>query len=165
MTVTMPKTDLGLGQRLNRATRADGPAQSWTLARTIDAAVRKVDVRFIHTLQGQSDSDAKRLLALLTWSYTRQLYSSREIFDQLHAWAAIDCWEGSPPSTGAIRRFRDENRAVLQTCLDSALHFQAEQKVSEGVVTRFNEERVSEEATRRIIMARFVDSLEYTQFA
>ena len=98
MTLTMPKTDLGLGQRLNRATRADGPAASWTLARTIEAAVRKVDIHFIRPLPSQTESDSKRLLALLTWSYTRQLYSSREIFDQLHAWAAMDCWEGGSPS-------------------------------------------------------------------
>jgi hypothetical protein len=165
MTLTMPKTDLGLGPQLNRATRSAGPAGSWTLANAIDVAVRKVDVRFIHPLPGQSPSDSKRLLALLTWSYTRQLYSSREIFDQLHAWAAIDCWEGGPPSGESIRRFRDENRSVLQVCLDSALRFQAQQKVSEGVVTRFNEAGVNDEAMRRIIMARFVDSLEYSQVA
>ena len=165
MTLTIPKTDLGLGQRLNRATRSAGPTESWTVTHAIEAAVRRVDMHFIRRPREQSKSDSKRLLALLTWSYARQLYSSAEIFAQLHAWAAIDCWEGGPPSSEVIRRFRDENRIVLHTCLEAALRFQAEQKVTEGIVTRFSQERLAEEATRRIIMARFVDSLEYSQAA
>lgn len=165
MRMTIPNMMPAIVQPLNRATRADGPVVSWNLTHAIETVVRKVDIHFIRTVRNQSESDSKRMLALLTWSYSRQLYGSTEIFNQLHTWAAIDCWEGGAPSPEAIRRFRDDNRIVLQTCLEAALRFQAEQKVSEGVVTRFNEERVSEEATRRIIMARFVDSLEYSEAA
>ena len=45
-------------------------------------------------------------------------------------------------------------------CLEAALRFMTEQKVAQGLITRVNQERIAEEARRRIIMAMFTDSME-----
>ena len=64
------------------------------------------------------------------------------------------------PNARQIRRFRRENREALAACLEAALRFMTEQKVAQGLITRVNEQRIAEEARRRIIMAMFTDSME-----
>jgi hypothetical protein len=59
-----------------------------------------------------------------------------------------------------ICRFRSQNRRALQSCLQTALHFLAAQKVADGFMTRINESHVAAEASRRIIAAVFIDSVE-----
>ena len=53
-----------------------------------------------------------------------------------------------------------ENRDAIRSCLTTALAFLAEQKVEEGVVTKAWQPDLAEEATRRITMAMFIDSME-----
>ncbi len=104
---------------------------------------------------------ARALLALVTQCYARQLYSSLDLEDI----AARDADFAGPvgggfPTAGAIRNFRAENRGAVQGCLVRALRFLAEQKISLGVVTKVSDAQLAEEASRRIIMATFLDSVE-----
>ena len=102
--------------------------------------------------------DAKRLLALLSWSYARDLYSSAEIHSRLRRSGTAELWDGGVPDAVDIARFRMENRRALHSCLEVALRFLAAKKVVEGIVTRINEAYIAAEATRRIIAAIFVDN-------
>ena len=63
------------------------------------------------------------------------------------------------PDARTLRRFRRENREALLTCLKAGLRFLNEQKVAQGLLTHVNEARLAEEASRRIIMAMFTDSM------
>ena len=59
-----------------------------------------------------------------------------------------------------IRQFRSVNREALDFCLQAALRCQAEEKIAQGLLAKVNEERLAEEARRRITMAMFTDSME-----
>jgi hypothetical protein len=162
MTVTMPKTDLMPRPRPNRAAEPDDHCESWSLTHVVEAAVRNVDGHSLRPLRASDagHSDSKRMLALLSWSYARQLYSSAAIHARLRAAPVAGLWEGETPEEEDIRRFRDENRHALEYCLRTVLVFLAAQKVAEGLVTWINESHLAAEASRRIIVAMFIDSTE-----
>ena len=69
-------------------------------------------------------------------------------------------WCETLPDADALRRFRIENRGALHCCLMAALRFLMEEKISAGTLTRINRLQLAEEASRRIVMAAFVDSME-----
>ena len=64
------------------------------------------------------------------------------------------------PDARTLCRFRRENRESLHRCLTATLRFLVEQKVAAGIVTKMSEAQLAEEASRRIIMAMFVDSMD-----
>ena len=133
-----------------------------SLAKAVEAAVQAVDSS---TLTAVAPVDAglalqpKALLALLAFSYARQIYASLDIETSLRGDSnfRLLCREQFPDAR-ILRRFRRENRKALHTCLTAALRFLAEQKVAQGLVTHVNEAHVTEEANRRVIMAMFTDS-------
>ena len=103
----------------------------------------------------------RTLLALLAYCYARQIYCSADIEACLRRDPNFcQLCHGTFPDARTLRRFRRENREALLLCLKAALRFVAEQKVAQGVVTRFHEAHLAEEANRRIIMAMFTDSME-----
>lgn len=136
-----------------------------SLSATVQSAVRQVPdevIRPISVHTRHSTKDGKRLLALLAWSYARELYSSAEIHSRLRRGWTAELWEDGVPAAEDIKRFRTENRRTLQTCLQLALRLMARQKVEEGFVTKFDESHIAAEASRRIVNAAFIDSMEDT---
>lgn len=133
---------------------------SLTLA--VEEAIDQLGDRAFSSMLGPgfSVADTRRLLALLSWSYAREVYSSMEIHSALQRSGTDELWNMTVPDMEDIRRFRTQNRAALQSCLQAALHYLAKQKVAQGVVTKFNESYIAAEATRRIIVSIFVDSVE-----
>ena len=63
------------------------------------------------------------------------------------------------PGPRVLRRFRRENRAALHACLVDVLRFELRSQ-PEANGYRSAEDSVEEEATRRITMAMFIDSME-----
>jgi transposase len=143
------------------------PVDHHPLAKAVEAAVRAVDS---NTLTPVAPVDAgvalqpKALLAVLAFSYARQIYASSDIEASLRGDSNFRqlCREQFPDAR-MLRRFRRENRKAVLTCVTAALRFLAEQKVAQGLVTHVNEAHVNEEANRRIIMAMFTDSLAATK--
>jgi transposase len=129
----------------------------------VEEAVRAVDS---NTLIPVAPVDAgpalqpRALLAVLAFSYARQMYASSDIETSFRGDSnfRLLCREQFPDAR-ILRRFRRENRKAVLTCLRAALRFLAEQKVVQGLVTHVNEAHVTEEANRRLIMAMFTDSL------
>jgi transposase len=134
-----------------------------SLATAVEAAVSAIDS---DTLIPVAPVDAglalqpKALLAVLTFSYARQIYASIDIETSFRSDSnfRLLCREQFPDAR-ILRRFRRENREALLGCLRAALRCLAEQKVAQGLVTHVNEAHVTEEARRRIIMAMFTDGL------
>ena len=134
------------------------------LAAAVQAAVHGVDEGklepAVHPDTGQAIRP-KLLLALLTFCYARQTYGSAEVVDWLRREVSFRQFaKDELPDAPTLCRFRRENREALHRCLTAALRFQVERKVADGLVTKVCEAQLAEEASRRIIMAMFVDSLE-----
>jgi hypothetical protein len=134
-----------------------------SLANAIEGAAREIDASRLTSVAPVDAGHAlqpRTLLALLAFSYARQIYASDEIESFLRADRnfGLLCREQMPDAR-TLRRFRRENREALLVCLKAGLRFLSAQKVAEGVITRVNETCLGEEARRRIIMAMFTDSM------
>src|SRR5262249_19615823 len=104
--------------------------------------------------------ESRTMLALLTFCYARQVYSSKTIAAQLRRDINFRMSGQPVPDAAKLQQFRSGNRAVLDFCLRSALLFLAHEKIRQGVVTHVKETHIIQEASRRIVMAMFTDSLE-----
>ena len=157
-----PKPGPSVARQITEHQRVS-PVDHRSLAKAVEAAVRAVDS---NTLTPVAPVDAglalqpKALLAVLAFSYARQIYASSDIETSLRGDSnfRLLCREQFPDAR-ILRRFRRGNRKPLLACLTVALRFLAEQKVAQGLVTHVNEAHVTEEANRRVIMAMFTDSL------
>ena len=104
---------------------------------------------------------ATKVLALLTFCYARQIYSSTKIAALLRRdFNSTRVAGNNLPDAWRLKRFRSENRRPLDFCLRSVLRFLAEEKIQQGFVTHVKEAHITQEASRRVIMAMFTDSLE-----
>jgi hypothetical protein len=135
-----------------------------SLAQAVELAVGHVDAASLELVAPTDAGPAfepPKVLALLTFCYARQLYSSRTIAAQLRRDFNSLRINGNPlPDAAMLKRFRCVNRGALDFCLKSALLFLAEEKVRQGFVTHVKERHIIQEASRRIVMAMFTDSLE-----
>jgi hypothetical protein len=139
---------------------ADGDAFN----RTIRAAVNTVDPNTLHPVAQSNAGPAfqpQELLASITSCYARQIYGSTDIEVLLASTTdtrpfGLTVW----PDAHLIREFRRENRQAIQLCLMTALWLLGQRKVEDGTVTRVNSTSLAEEASRRIIMAMFTDSMD-----
>jgi hypothetical protein len=141
-----------------------GEFEAWSLAHAVAAAARKVDERIL-TLVGCTNVTAglgaRTLLALLAFCYARQIYGSLEVVARLRSDEGLrGLCDQLIPDPDTIRQFRSVNREALDFCLQAALRCQAEEKVAKGLLAKVNEERVAEDARRRITMAMFTDSMD-----
>jgi hypothetical protein len=101
------------------------------------------------------------LLALLTYCYAHEIYGSSEVEDLMRRDRNFRKLCGQEfPGPKIIQRFRRENREAIHDCLCAALSNQYSRNVAAGRVTRIHEDHVADEATRRIIMAMFIDNME-----
>ena len=142
--------------------RANGRPQ--TPGAVIQMAVDAIDNAVLKPLNPEATSpvtQARAVLALLVNCYAHQIYSSRNAAtlaardpDFLWFW-----WETFPDAR-ALRRFREENFAAIHGCLTLSLQLLAEQKNFAGGLTKIKGSQFAEEASRRISMAAFVDSME-----
>ena len=139
-------------------------SESASLVGAVQAAVRTVDA---DTLRSTFHRDVrlafrpKTLLALLCFCYARQIYGSTDIENVLGR--DVDFRRlclNQLPDARVIRHFCRENREAIRLCLTDVLSFLAGLKVREGFVTKVSKARLAEEATRRIIMAMFIDSMD-----
>jgi hypothetical protein len=139
-------------------------AERFSLAETLQAAARGVDtdkIRPIAPPDGGPGCRPRTLLTLLAYCYASQIYCSEDVEAVLRRDTNFRSLCGDRlPDARVIRRFRRENREALEVCLVAALRFVAEQKVAQGLITRVKDERIAEEARRRVIMAMFTDSME-----
>jgi Transposase domain (DUF772) len=133
-----------------------GPA---SLPEAVKAAVTAVHESGLVPLA--CSGNGRALLALLTFSYARQIYASSDVAARLWSDPSVrDLCGDALPDVWTLRRFRGENREALASCLRAALRFLAGRKLAQGFVTRVCEAHLAEEARRRITMAMFLDSLE-----
>ena len=161
MTVLKTRTE---GACVARTLQPADPFENWALAHAVAAAARKVDEKVL-TLERQTKATtglgARTLLALLAFCYARQIYGSVEVLARLRY---DECLRGLCdqliPDAETIRQFRRQNREALDFCLQAALRFQAEEKVAQGLLAKVSEERLAEEARRRITIAMFTDSMD-----
>jgi hypothetical protein len=148
---------------LDRA-RAPSLVPPKSLAQAVESAVRGIDSKFIKPVASQNAGPAFQstaLLALLTFCYARQIYSSAAIAEQLSRDFTLFRVDGyGLPDALVLQQFRTINRWPLDMCLRSALLFLAEEKIEQGIITHVKESTINEEASRRIVMAMFTDSLE-----
>jgi transposase len=135
-----------------------------SLAQTVQAAARAVDpntVRPVAPHDGKLGFQPATLLTVLAYCYAMQIYGSADVEALLRSDSNLrPLCPDQFPTARMIRRFRRENRESLQVCLEAALHFVAQQKVAQGLLTKVNEARIAEEARRRIIVSMFTDSME-----
>jgi hypothetical protein len=104
--------------------------------------------------------EPRTLLALLSYCYARDIFGSADVEDVLRRDVNFrQMCNNEFPGALVIRRFRRENREALHRCLTAALHLLAEgepQTVSRESV----ETALAEDASRRIMKAMFIDSME-----
>ena len=135
-----------------------------SLPHAVESAVRGIDIKLLKPVAPVHAGPAFQstaLLALLTFCYARQVYSSAAIAEQLRRDFTLFKVDGyGLPGTPVLQQFRALNRLPLDLCLRSALFFLAQEKIRQGIVTHVKEECIKEEASRRIVMAMFTDSLE-----
>jgi hypothetical protein len=135
-----------------------------SLAQAVESAVRGIDSKFIKPVAPANAGPAFQstaLLALLTFCYARQIYSSAAIAEQLSRDFTLFRVDGyGLPDAQVLQQFRAINRWPLDLCLRSALLFLVEEKIEQGLLTHVKESTINEEASRRIVMAMFTDSLE-----
>ena len=134
------------------------------LATAVQAAVQKVDkceFKSVARRNAGPTIQPQLLLALLTFCYARQTYGSTEVVDWFRREANLrQLCRNDFPDAQLLCQFRRENRELLHRCLTATLRFLVEQKVAAGIVTKVSEAHLAEEASRRIIMAMFIDSVE-----
>ena len=137
-----------------------------SLAKAVESAVEQVDgAALISVARSNAPPflQAKTLLGLLSYCYARQVYSSKAIAAQLRRDFQFESLEGAGnelPDELILKRFRDQNRGPLDFCLKSALLFLGIEKVRQGMITHVSEANIARDASRRIIMAMFIDSME-----
>ena len=135
-----------------------------SLPHAVESAVRGIDIKLLKPVAPVHAGPAFQstaLLALLTFCYARQVYSSAAIAEQLKRDFTLFKVDGyGLPDTQILQQFRALNRWPLDLCLRSALLFLAQEKIRLGVVTHVKEDYIKGEASRRIVMAMFTDSLE-----
>ena len=155
---------LRFNARYPEQARAPGLEPPRSLAQAVESAVRGMNIKLLKPVARPEAGPAFQstaLLALLTFCYARQVYSSAAIAEQLHRDFTLFRVDGyGLPDSQVLQQFRSLNRWPLDLCLRSALFFLAEEKIRQGIVTRVKEECIKEEASRRIVTAMFTDSLE-----
>jgi len=135
-----------------------------TLTQVVQAAARAIDEKTLVPVVRNHDGLAfqpRALLALVSYCYARQVYSSTEVEGLLRNDLNFRrLCNNEIPDARTIRAFRRENHKALHFCLVAGLRFLAEQKVAQGFVTRLSETHLVDEASRRIINAMFTDTIE-----
>lgn len=164
MTTFEHKTNFRSIPAINPGARQAEAMEPVSLAQAVQMAVREVDEKLI---RGVARSDAglafqpKTLLAMLTYCYSRGIYGSEEVEELMRRDVNFRALcQNEFPDARVIRRFRRHNREVLHSCVMLTLQLLCEQNVAQGTITRINDLQIAEEASRRLTMAMFMDSVD-----
>jgi transposase len=165
MSILAPGTSFYRGVAMSVMTRSGSSTTgSDAFIRAIRTALDTVDPSTLHPVAPSEAGPAfqpKALLASIVYCYVRQIYGSADIEGMMAGSTdtralSLTTW----PDAHMIREFRRNNRKAIQLCLMTALWLLGLEKVKNGTVTKVNDKCFAEEATRRIIMAMFTDSME-----
>ncbi len=156
--------DIRLGPNPNQVVSDLAPAEAQHLAPAVEAALLEIPEAMLKPVTQPGSRfvfQPRMLLGLLLFWYARQVYDSKTIVAELRCdLARCHLPLEHVPDTELLRRFRAENRAVLHGCLTTVLRSLAQAKMALGIIAHLSERQIAEEASRRIIMAMFVDSIE-----
>lgn len=139
-------------------------ASQRTIKQVIQAAAEGIEESPLKTFShntGRIFEQTCAMLGFLAECYSRQIYSSTTMAslatrDPEFIWL----WGEKLPDAGVFRSFLETQPGAVHRCLTAMLRFKAEQKILAGKVTKVDGYKFIEEASRRMIMAAFVDSLE-----
>ena len=163
MTTLEPRTELGPkdGFRL-RLTGTSAVREPQTLNQAVQSFVRDVadgSLRRIATPTAGIAWQPPALLALLAICYAREIFSSVEIERLMQRDAEFRQLCGQEfPDARSLRRFRRENRSILESCLGAALRFLDAQRPAEHPPLDATE--LAAESRRRLATAMFLDSMD-----
>ena len=148
-----------------RQTDKLGVAAPQSLTQVVQTTVRAMEDSLLRPVARRDAGLAfqpKTLLALLSYCYARDIYGSWDVEDALRRdrHFRLLC-NNEFPGAGVIRRFRRDNREALHRCLIAALRFLAERTLTPEKAAGGTEVQFAEEATRRIMKATFIDSMEW----
>ena len=98
----------------------------------------------------------RALLAVLSYCYASEIYSSTEIEDLMWRDATFRALCGDQiPDAGTLRRFRRHNHEAIETCLDAILRSLADQ-----AGTHPTEVEIHEQAHQHLMTAMWMDMHE-----
>ena len=164
MTTLEPRTNLKPSRALDTRHLAEAKASGRrSLTQAVRSAVRAIEEAVLRPVARRDAGlafEPRTLLALMSYCYARDIFGSAEIEDVLRRDANFrQICNNEFPGALVIRRFRRENREALHRCLTSALCSLAEgePKTVDGEVA---EAAIFEDASRRIMKAMFIDSME-----
>src|SRR5664280_2086549 len=139
-------TNLDLSRRDTRGLQGTKDFNSLgpgSLAEAVEAAVTAVNESGLVPLA--CSGNGRALLALLTFSYARQIYASSDVAARLWNDPSVRDLSGDAlPDAWTLRRNRRDNREALTSCLRAALRFLAGRKLAQGFVTRVCEAHLAE---------------------
>lgn len=165
MTTLEPRTNPRPSRTLD--TRCLGQAQASerrSLTQAVRSAVRDIEEAALRPVARRDAGlafEPRTLLALLTYCYARDIYGSAEVEDVLRRDANFrQICNNEFPGARVIRRFRRENREALHRSLTAALRAQAEGGLQTTTSNEVTEAAIVEDASRRIMKAMFIDSME-----
>src|SRR5262245_57334377 len=114
---------LRFGSRFLERPREPSLGRPRSLAQAVESAVRSIDTKLVKPVAPPHAGPAfqsSTLLALLTFCYARQVYSSAAIAEQLRRDFMLFKVEGyGLPDTLLLQQFRSLNRWPLDLCLRS----------------------------------------------
>ena len=145
------------------STTTSNRGQPSSLSQAVRQAVRAVDdcaLRRVARLDAGIAFAPRTLLAVMTYCYAKGIYGSADIEDVLRRDKPYrELCRNEFPGPRVFRRFRRENREVLQSCLERVLRFvMASEMAPESVGVGAGEAAL--EASRRMGVAMFMDSME-----
>jgi len=164
MTTLEPRTNLQPSRTLETRCASgpqDGGQRSLTQAvRAAAGAIEEAALRPVARREAGLAFEPRTLLALLSYCYVRDIFGSSEIEGVLRRDVRFrQICNHEFPDAQVIRRFRRQNREALHRCLTAALRSLAGGEYP-TVSTAAIETALAEDATRRIMKAMFIDSLE-----
>jgi transposase len=165
MTTFICKSDVARNP-VRRGTLAPATATAGSLLQAAQSIARLVPDRlprhFVPTDLARAQQP-RMLLFLLSYCYARGIYKSTDIERLVQTDGVLRrCCSDISPTANELRQFRSEHREAVQTCLQAALLFLAQEQLAAGVIAKATEAQFAEEANRRIITAMFEDSMEQT---
>ncbi len=130
------------------------PVSPLQAVRTVVRSIDECALRPVARTEAGLAFQPKALLALTLYCYAHAIYGSEDMEDALRRDVAfrVLCRQEFPDAQ-VLRRFRRENRETLQRVLEAVLRLMSADPEKAGA---------AEEASRRIGLALFIDSMETT---
>ena len=163
MTTLESRTDPGPNAGFSlRVTGTSAAREPQTLTQAVQSFVRDTAEDSLRPIAAPTAGRAWQppvLLALLANCYAREIFGSVEIERLMQRDADFRQLCGQEfPEARSLRRFRRENRSILESCLGAALRFLDGQRPPGR--PSLSEAKLVAETKRRLEMAMFMDSMD-----